>query len=179
MANDCAPKLFLRQAENALLREYFLARGELAEIDWDNLDETEVDPVYEAWQALSEEQQEEVEQDFRDIFGLASAEGTRTLIEEGRFHNLDLTAELEARDGFLNKAFWVRLKYKDLFNVAHVLDRADHLDGRYWRKRKDMPKKQPNVSAEATRELGGAKVAAQLSFGLLVIAAEQLLKLMA
>ena len=80
MANDCAPKLFLRQAENALLREYFLARGELAEIDWDNLDETEVDPVYEAWQALSEEQQEEVEQDFRDIFGLASAEGTRTLI---------------------------------------------------------------------------------------------------
>ena len=156
MANDYAPKLFLRQAENALLKEYFTARGELADIDWDSLKETEMDPVYAAWQALPEEKQEEVEQDFRDIFDLASAEGTRTLIDEGRFHELDLTAELEARDGFLNKAFWVRLKHNDVFDVAHVLDRADHLDGRYWRKRKDMPKKQPTVSATATKELGDA-----------------------
>ena len=42
MAHDYAPKLFLRQAKNALLREYFTARGELANIDWDSLKETDV-----------------------------------------------------------------------------------------------------------------------------------------
>ena len=156
MANDYAPRLFLRQAENALLREYFTARGELGDIDWDGIEETHVDAVYAAWQALTEEKVEEVEQDLRDIFDLASADGTRTLIEEGRFHGLDLTAELDEQDGFLNKAFRVFLKHEDVFHVAHILDRADHLSGRYWRKRKDLPKKQPDLSAEAIKELGDA-----------------------
>jgi len=31
MANDYAPKYFLRQAEIALLKEYFAARGELGD----------------------------------------------------------------------------------------------------------------------------------------------------
>jgi len=156
MAHDYAPKQFLRNAKNALLKEYFTARGELADIDWDNLKETDVDPVYAAWQALPEDKQEEVEQDFRDIYDLASAEGTRTLIEEGRFHGLDLGTELDGVDGFINKAFHVLLKHKDVFDVAHILDRADHLNGRYWRKRKDMPKKQPNVTPAALKELGDA-----------------------
>ena len=156
MAHDYAPKLFLRQVKNALLKEYFTARGELAGFDWDSLKEADADPVYLAWHALPEDKQEEIEQDFRDIYDLASAEGTRTLVEEGRFHGLDLGAELDEVDGLINKAFHVRLKHKDIFDVAHILDRADHLNGRYWRKRKDMPKKQPNVSAATLKELGDA-----------------------
>jgi len=159
MANDYAPKLFLRQAENALLREYFTARDELADIEWGNLKETEVEPIYAAWQALPEEKVEEVEQDFRDIFDLASAEGTRTLIEEGRFHELDIRAELDTRDGFLNRAFWVLLKHRSVFNVAHILDHADHLDGRYRRKRKDFPKKQPDLTPSAKADLEDALTA--------------------
>jgi len=158
MANDYAPKLFLRQAENALLSEYFTARGELTDIDWGSLNETEVDPIYNAWQALPEEKQEEVERDFRDIFDLASVDGTRTLIDESKFHNpdADLAAELDARDGFVNKAFWAFLKHREVFDLVSILDRADHLNGRYWRKRKDMPQKQPDLSAEAIRELAAA-----------------------
>lgn len=158
MANDYAPRLFLRQAENALLREYFTAQGELGDIDWDNLEETDVDAVYTAWQALPEDKVEEVEQDFRDIFDLASEEGTRALIDESGFHDpdVDLATQLEAHDGFLNKAFWVFLNHPELFGLVSILDRADHLNGRYWRKRKDMPRKQPDLSARAIKELGDA-----------------------
>ncbi|MCD6416388.1 MAG: hypothetical protein J7M08_06800 [Planctomycetes bacterium] len=158
MANDYAPKLFLRQAENVLLKEYFTARGELGDIDWDGMAETDVDAVYAAWQALPEDKVEQVEQDFRDIFDLASEDGTRALIDESRFHDpdMDLATELEEHDGFLNKAFWVFLNHRELFDLVSILDRADHLNGRYWRKRKDMPKKRPDLSAGAIKELGDA-----------------------
>jgi len=153
MPNDYAPKQFLRQAEIALLKEYFAARGELGGLDWDGLKEADADPIHEAWQQLSESSLEQIDSDFRNIFELASAEGTRTLIEEGQFHKVDLKPELDARDGFLNKAFWVFLKHRRIFDVAHLLDRSDHLNRRYWRKRKDIPKKQPDLSPGAVTEL--------------------------
>jgi len=153
VANDYAPKFFLRQAENALLKEYFTARGELGDLDWAGLKETDVDPIHDAWQKFSDSSLQEIDDDFRDIFDLASAEGTRTLIEEGRFHQLDLTPDLDARDGFLNKAFWIFLNRRKVFDVAHVLDRTDHINRRYWRKRKDIPKKKPDLSPAAITEL--------------------------
>lgn len=156
MANDYAPRLFLRQTENALLKEYFAAHGELTGIDWPHLRETEAETVYAGWMALPEERQEQVEQDFRDIFDLASAEGIRTVIDEARCSRVDITADLDARDGFLNKAFWVFLNHRDLFNRVALLDHADHLSRRYWRKRKDLPRKQPDISAQALKELGDA-----------------------
>lgn len=156
MANDYAPKLFLRQAENALLREYFTARGELGDIDWDNTEETDIDAIYAAWQALPEDKAEEIEQQFQDVFDLASAEGIRTLVEEGKFQDIDLTEELDAHDGLLDKSFVVFLRHRDVFILSAILNYADHLNGRYRRKRKDMPKKQPDTSAAAIKELGDA-----------------------
>lgn len=155
MANEYAPKLFLRQAQNELLREYFSARGNLTGLDWDNIEETSIEPVYEAWQALTEQVQEEIERDFRDIHELATEDGTRTLVEEGHFHGIDLVVELDDRDGFLNKVFWVFLRHPRIFEVAAILDRADHLNQRSWRKRKDMPKKTPDASENALGELAG------------------------
>lgn len=156
MANDYAPKQFLRQTANVLLKEYFAAHGELACIDWSNLKETDADPVYAAWMALPEERQEQVEQDFRSVFELASTEGVRTVVDEARCSRLDITAELDARDGFLNKSFWVFLNHRDLFDRVSLLDHADHLSRRYWRKRKDIPRKQPDFSDPALKELGDA-----------------------
>jgi len=153
MANDYAPKQFLRQAEIALLKEYFAERGELGGLDWDSMKEADADPIHEAWQKLPDTSLEQIDSEFRDIFDLASAEGARTLIEEGQFHKVDLKPELDARDGFLNKAFWVFLKHRRIFDVAHLLDRSDHLNRRYWRKRKDIPKKQPDLAPAAVTEL--------------------------
>lgn len=153
MPHDYAPKLFLKKAEKALLREYFTARGELGGIDWDQAD---TDTIHAAWQALPEEKFEEIEQEFRDIFDVGIVEGVRTLVEEAKLQGIDLAAEMDAHDGLLDKALLVFLRHRSVFDLSSILNYADRLDGRYWRKRKDMPKKQPDTSAVAVKELGDA-----------------------
>ena len=153
MANDYAPKQFLRQAENGLLEQYFAQRKEQVDVPWDELPETDSDTIYEAWQQLPEASVIGIDEDFRNIAQLASGEGIRTLIEEGHFHKVELAPSLDARDGFVNKAFWVFLNQRRVFDVALILDRSDHLNGRYWRMRKDMPKKAPDLSPDAIDEL--------------------------
>lgn len=153
---EYAPMHFLRQAENALLREYFTARGLLRDLDWEALGETEVEPIWEAWRGLSPERHDEVEQDFRDVFDLSSDNGIRALAEEGQFHGVDLLPMLASRDGYSNKALAVLLTHQSIFNVAHTLNWADGLNRRYWRKRKGIPKKAPDCSSAARSELEAA-----------------------
>lgn len=159
MSNDYAPRQFLRQAKMVLLGEFFTGPRALKNVEWAGLKETEVDPVYEAWQALPEAVREEIEFQFRRVFGMATADGTRAIIEEGRFHDLELTGDLDSLDGYVNKALWTLLKHPQVFDVAQLLNRADHLSGRYWRKRKGIPKKEPRVSLEALQELSDAVAA--------------------
>jgi hypothetical protein len=140
----------------ALLRKYFTRRKELDHIEWEKLKETEVEPIYDAWQALPEQVRELIEWEFRRVYGLATADGIRAIIEEGRFHGLDLTADLDALDGYVNKVLWTFLEHQQVFEVAQRLNRADHLNGRYWRKRKDIPRKEPDVLPEAMKELADA-----------------------
>ncbi len=153
MASEYAQKQYLRQAEIVLLRQYFEARGELDSLNWEDLSEADVTPIHEAWQILPELSLAEIDDDFRSIFDLASTDGTRTLIEEGHFHKIDLKPHLDAQEGFINKAFWVFLNHRRVFDVAHILDRSDHFNRRYWRKRKGLPKKKPDLSPAAIAEL--------------------------
>ena len=51
------------------------------------------------------------------------------------------------------------MHHTQVFNVAERLHRADHLNGRFWRKRKDIPKKQPDVRPQALEELANAVAA--------------------
>ncbi len=156
MASSYAPNQFFRQAKISLLRDYFTRRKALAEMEWDKLKETETKPIYDAWQMLPEQTREEMEFEFRQVHDMATANGARAIIEEGRFHRLDLTADLDAKDGYINKALWTLLEHPNVFDIAQIMNRADHLNGRHWRKRMDVPKKRPDVSAEALKELAVA-----------------------
>jgi len=151
MATHYSPKQFLRQVPNALLKQFFDGRGELSDLKWDELDDMDVDPVFEAWQALPEASRNDVERWFRAIADLATAEGVQTLVEEGQFHGIDLTASLGGLEGLHEKAFWVYLNQETIFTSAGRLNRADHLNGRYW-KRRLLPVKQPDIS-HPTRKL--------------------------
>ena len=51
------------------------------------------------------------------------------------------------------------MHHTHVFNVAERLHRADHLNSRFWRKRKDIPKKQPDVGPTALEELANAVAA--------------------
>lgn len=138
MASDYAPRQFLRQVQSGLLREYFTRRKTLGHVAWDALTEAAIEPIYEAWHGLPEVERKEIESDFRRVHALGTADGTRALIEEGHFHRLELTQSLDAVEGHLNKAFWTFMHHTHVFTVGEQLHRADHLNGRFWRKRKDI-----------------------------------------
>jgi hypothetical protein len=156
MASNYAPNQFFRQAKISLLQDYFTRRKTLEDMEWDKLKETETKLIYDAWQTLAEQTREEMEFKFRQVHDMATANGARAIIEEGHFHGLDLTADLDAQDGYINKALWTLLAHPGVFDIAQIMNRADHLNGRHWHRRKDVLKKAPEVSAEVLKELADA-----------------------
>jgi hypothetical protein len=151
MAGHYSPKQFIRQVPNAQLREFFDRRGELSDFSWDKLGEIDADPIFEAWQSLPDASRNDVERWFRAISELATPAGLRTTIEEGQFHGLDLAVSLGGMKGLHEKIFSVYLKHEKVFLAAGRLNRADHLNGRYWRRR-SLPAKTPDLS-HPTRKL--------------------------
>ncbi len=153
MATDYMPRDFFRRVPNALLREYFSRSGLLAGVGWDALKESDAESIYAAWQTLDEGMRAAIENDFQHVHELATSDGARTIIEEGQFHDKDLAADLDAQAGFHAKAMWTLLHEPTVFRVASQLDAADHLSGRYRRKRTGLPQRRPNLSAKARTAL--------------------------
>src|SRR4051812_165873 len=91
-----SPRAFLRQVPNQLLKQFFERRGHYRDLLWYLFRETEVELIYDAWQALPGPEREEVERTFRGVHELASQAGIKALVEEGPFHGVDLAAQLDA-----------------------------------------------------------------------------------
>ena len=146
------PRKFLLLVPLPMLREYFDGRGVLGELAWDDLKENDYEIVYAAWQALPPRAREIVGADFLNVAGLATKQGVQVIIEEGKFHNRDLVAELAAFPSHTEKAFHTLLQYPRVFRVASQLNYADNLT-RYWHRRHDLPKKPPDISPVARMAL--------------------------
>src|SRR2546430_1504008 len=98
MARQFAPKHFLRMAPNKSLDTYFKLRSLLSEISFDSRQETDIDDVYDAWQALPSQQRAQVDLDFSEIDSLATEEGISTLIREAKYLGVGLGEEF-SREG--------------------------------------------------------------------------------
>jgi len=151
-----SPKTFLRQTSNQLLQQCFAEQEALGDIPWDDVPEHQVEIVYDAWQALPTEQRVAIERRFEDAEELANEQGIRAIIEEGQFHGLDLTVELEEFDSHRDKVMWVAINHPRVFEVAGIINRAHTLPLRYWRRRGGMPLDQPDVSEDAVSAFGHA-----------------------
>ncbi len=149
MSHQYAPKHFLRQTNVALLQKYFADKKLLADIDWTEDVEKLVNSVSDAWHKLPGNTPVEIDRNFREIFELASTDGLKTVIEEAQqYRKIEITDELKPLDGVLNKIFHVFLYHHEVFEIATRFAHADNLHGRSWNKRKDMPKKKPDISRE-------------------------------
>jgi hypothetical protein len=151
MSHPYAPKTFLRQTSNSLLKSCFSREGVLRDVDWDSIPEHHIDAIYDKWQQLPEAQRVTVETLFEDTEELANEHGIQALIEEGVFHSVDLAAEWnrEGLESFRDRVLWVALNQPRVFVVAGIINHAYNLPTRYWRKRGNMPRSQPDVSPEA------------------------------
>lgn len=152
MASQYTTKRFFQKVDLSLLRVYFSERGELQDLEWDNLELGDWKGVHRAWAQLSEASQADSERWFRAIWGLAVREGLRVILEEAEFHQVDLRQPLDEYDGLLPKILWVYLNHRPVFMGANRLYRAERLNARYWKIRTDLPALAPDLS-HGTREM--------------------------
>ena len=103
------PRKFFRNVPNKLLQRYFSQKVVLAELEWDKISETGVEPIYQAWLALDPAQRDNLEQDFREIDLLASEGGTKAILDEAAFHEEDLAETFSKMKSHHERAFWCGL----------------------------------------------------------------------
>lgn len=141
MARQFDPRKVLKQIANTLLEDFFASRGELLSLPWDTLKETEVQPVFEAWQALPEPKRREVQVILQDVNELADERGLAVLADEVALRDQDKFPAFVAQSSRTDKALWVYLNIRAAFEEAARFARADALSfGRYWHKRNGLPR---------------------------------------
>jgi len=145
---------------NSLLARYFLAREVLQDFDFAAMRETKVEPLFAAWMGVPEAQRARIEVELREINDMSNEKGVKAILDEGEFH-LDEEGEhaafvtlLMAMPGHHDRAMTAFLDFPSLWKGATRLYHADTLS--YWRKRKNLPRKQAgvepaNIEALSTR----------------------------
>ncbi len=133
MPRQYSPRTFLRKTPNALLKEYFAAQDVLGDIDFDKLGETEVEPIMAAMEALPMREGMLIEEEFRQVYELSCELGTRVLLEEAEFHEMDLADTFGQMGSHYERAFWMFLNHRDVFDVASDLAGMDRVGS--WRRR--------------------------------------------
>ncbi|MCK6477373.1 MAG: site-specific DNA-methyltransferase [Phycisphaerales bacterium] len=141
MAKDFDPRRILRKVSNSLLRVCFERNGVIEGIPWDDLGETQVEPIFAAWQKMPEDKRRHIHLVLLDINELADERGVRVLVEEIQRTAPDRLDEFHAITGQADRAMWTYLNVKMAFVVAAYFARAEALStGRYWIKRNSLPK---------------------------------------
>ncbi len=153
MSRDYQPRQFLRHAPNYLLKRYFDQHGVLADLDFEPLTETNIEPIYMAWLALADEVRKPMEQDFQDIDALASEGGINAILDEAVFHGLDLAPPFAGLGSFNERAFWTLLEHPNCWDGALAFYHADSVGARSWRKRKNLPERPAAVDSGSIRLL--------------------------
>jgi hypothetical protein len=154
MASQYQHRQFFRRVPNELLARYFESRDTDLGVDFGKLKETEVEPVFQAFTTLPEEQQAAMEVDFQDINALANDGGIDALRNEAAFYEDEtFPEEISTIDGLHAKAMWAFLHKPEYWKGASALLHADTVAGRSWKKRNDLPHVPPNVDEEDIQQL--------------------------
>lgn len=106
MARQYSTRNFFRQMPNALLALYFQGRGLFDDIDFAVMKEGKPDELFSPWLALPDDQRNEMDAEFRDIFEMSCEKGFRAIIDEAGFHMREtpdnLTSFIEMLAGLSN-----------------------------------------------------------------------------
>ena len=153
MARHYQPKKFFRQAPNKLLKEYFRQRGILTEIDFSELGETQVEPIYGAWLKLPGDKINEMEQEFREIDALATEGGVKAIIDEAHFHGEALEEKFIKMKAYHEQTFWTFMNRNKYWIGALHFNYADSIAQSYWRKRKNLHRVAAHVDEDNVQQL--------------------------
>ncbi len=145
-------RTFLRQLSGDLLDE-FLRKHEGSEAQVSaEAPEYSIDLFLQRLEALPKKDQRQAEFELRQVFDLATEDGAKALIDEGRFKGKDLVDELEPLD-LPDKAMRVLLAYPLVFRVASRIYEARRLNAKHWHVR-NAPIVAPDVTQPNVAQMG-------------------------
>ena len=129
---------------NDLLARYFRARELFGDLDFAAMKETQPDELFRAWLDLPDNQRNEMDAEFRDIFELSCEKGFRAILDEAEWHlahdaaaHTAFVEKLAALSNHFERAMITFLDHKEFWKGATLFYHADTLP--YWRKRKNLP----------------------------------------
>lgn len=149
-------KSFLRKAPNSLLKRYLAGHRIGLDLQWDSINESKIEPIFEAIEAASDENRAEINADFGDIEAMATDGGVKTIIDEACFHKVNLALEFEKMEGHHERALWTFIEHKRIFEVAFRFNHADSLSDRSWKKTGKLPSKNPHTDEDSKKRLSTA-----------------------
>lgn len=154
MASQYQPRRFLRQMSNNLLGEYFSSQGISLGVDFEDIPQRGVEPIFKAFTSLPPKQQSMADSHFRDIDFLACEGGIEALINEASFyHDNTFAEEISAINGFHEKVMWAFLNRPKYWRGATALLHATNISAHYWRKCNNLPKVPPQVADKDIQKL--------------------------
>ncbi|MBW7905255.1 MAG: hypothetical protein LC135_05555 [Phycisphaerae bacterium] len=133
MGRQYSAKTFLRNTPNALLKQYFDRRGIDLGLDWSYLSETEVEPLFVAFEKLDDGTHSEIDADFRMVYDLACEDGVLQIVEQATLWDADVSGEFHDMRNAYERAFWTFLNQPMLFRTAGRFHEMDRYGG--WHRR--------------------------------------------
>jgi hypothetical protein len=144
----------LRQTSNARVRELLARLGHTdLDVPWDGLAEKDIDPVHHALKTLPATRYDAVEGLFRTVFDLACDTGIAAIREAAAcLDNAAGLAGLPVDDGLYDQVVWAWLHQLEVVEFASLIHQVEHLS--WWRRRDDLPRREPDASRETVQRLG-------------------------
>ena len=142
-----------RMVPKPLLKEFLVRmdHGDLA-LDWELLSERKIGPIIDALGDLAKDELDKIESALRGVFDLACETGINALIEGAlQCGEMNLPVVMPADVGPYHKAMWAWLNRPQAFEKASLIHQVDNLT--WWRKRNDLPQREPRSGAEVVRRL--------------------------
>jgi len=141
MAKPFDPRKVLKDLSRSLQQQLLTQRYQVQGVPWDELGETDVEPVFQACERMPDAQRKEVQVTLQDVNDLADEQGLCVLAEEVQARSPDRAAEFAALEARCDKPLWVYLNVPDAFEEAALFARADTLAaGRSWVKWNGLPR---------------------------------------
>jgi len=151
-------KAFFRQMPNALLARYFQGRGLFGDMDFAAMNEGKPDELFNAWLTLPDNQRNEMDAEFRDIFEMSCEKGFQAIIDEANWQMQEtpdalktFIEKLSALSNHYERAMATFLDHTAFWRGATLFYHADTLP--YWRKRKNLPPRRAAVDATSLQQL--------------------------
>jgi len=127
MARQYKLRSFLRYLDDALILEYFQAKGIQQALPSKDDKEAPADYWERTIRGFPQKESDAIEADFQDINEMALESGTLSLIQVGRDQGIDITSQIKDIENEHNKALFCFLRHRQVFDDTATLHWIEEL----------------------------------------------------